>query len=407
MTSDTDEELTRRRPKLVPRLRKQGYSDADIELRRQWVEAQTGASLEHVGRCSLAGETLRGNIENPIGSVQTPLGVAGPLHVRGEHADGVFYVPMATSEGTVVRSYERGMVALTRAGGAEARLYNDENRVSPIFLFDDAGSAHAFAQRLPAHIEPLRAAAASTTRHGALLRVEPQPVGRKLILNCVFSTGDAQGMNMAVKATEAVCTWLRRHLDAPDYYIFSGYNAEKRAAGSLFAGGKGKRAVAGARIPAAICTSILHASPEELVRMWQHTVIGHLQTAALGYNGHLANGLTALFLATGQDVANVANAAVGITVFELTADGDLYASVTLPALTIATVGGGTALGTSHECLRMLDCVGSGKARKFAEITVAMALAGELSMGGAIASGEVVEAHEAYGRNRPAEEGSSQ
>jgi hydroxymethylglutaryl-CoA reductase (NADPH) len=136
--------------------------------------------------------------------------------------------------------------------------------------------------------------------------------------------------------------------------------------------------------------------------MWHHTMLGHVQANAVGYNGHYANGLTAMFIACGQDVANVANAAVGITNFEVTEAGDLYASVTLPALTVATVGGGTGVGTGRECLEMLGCAGSGKAAKLAEIVAATLLAGELSMGAAIASGEFVEAHEAYGRNRPSD-----
>jgi hydroxymethylglutaryl-CoA reductase (NADPH) len=134
--------------------------------------------------------------------------------------------------------------------------------------------------------------------------------------------------------------------------------------------------------------------------MWHHTMLGHVQANAVGYNGHYANGLTAIFIACGQDVANVANAAVGITNFEVTDEGDLYASVTLPSLTVATVGGGTGLGTSRECLAMLGCAGSGQAAKLAEIVTATLLAGELSMGAAIASSEFVEAHETYGRNRP-------
>jgi hydroxymethylglutaryl-CoA reductase (NADPH) len=136
--------------------------------------------------------------------------------------------------------------------------------------------------------------------------------------------------------------------------------------------------------------------------MWHHTILGHIQANSIGYNGHYANGLAAIFIACGQDVANVANSAVGITNFEVTEDGDLYASVTLPSLTVATVGGGTGLGTSRECLEMLGCAGRGGAPKFAEIIAATILSGELSMGAAIASEEFVQAHEIYGRNRPSE-----
>ncbi|MEM6795378.1 MAG: hydroxymethylglutaryl-CoA reductase [Acidobacteriota bacterium] len=393
-----------RRPiRLVPRLKNQGYETEQVARRRGWVERQTGCDLRHVGSYSLDSETMRGNVENPVGAVQMPLGVAGPLRLRGEHAAGDFYVPLATTEGALVRSYERGMVAITRAGGAEARVLLDENRVSPIFHFESAGAAADFARALPSHFEALRDAAQATTRHGRLLRATPLITGRKVIVDLSFHTADAHGMNMCVKATDAACrALLERHPEIRRHHIFSGYSSEKRASGSILRGGKGKKVTAGVELEAALVRSVLHASPRQMVEMWHATVLGHLHTGALGYSGHYANGLTALFIATGQDVANVANSSVGVTHFELTDAGDLYASVTLPSLTVATVGGGTSLGTSQECLGMLGCAGSGQAVKLAEIAAATLLAGELSMGAAIASGEFVEAHEAYGRNRPAE-----
>jgi hydroxymethylglutaryl-CoA reductase (NADPH) len=381
----------------------QGYTSDDVAFRRDWVEKKTGASLGHIANCSIDTESMRGNIENPIGSVQMPLGIAGPLKIDGEHAKDIFYVPLATTEGALVRSYERGMALLTRAGGASVRIYQDENRIAPVFVFDTVSEAHAFAQRVPQDFERLKSAAESTTSHGKLLRVECYPVGREVQVNFCFYTADAQGMNMIMKAADHACLWLVENGRAKNYFIFSGLNSEKRASGFLFAGGKGKKVVAGALLPARMVRLYLHTSPEDLCRIWRHTVLGHLNANAVGYNGHYANGLTALFVACGQDVANVANASVGITSFELTDDGDLYASVTLPSLSVATVGGGTRLGSSQECLEMLGCAGSGHAPKFAEIVAATLLAGELSMGAAIASGEFVAAHESYGRNRPHED----
>ena len=409
----------RRELHLVPRFRDQGYEPEHLDARRRFVEEKTGARLDEVGTGTISGPAMRGNIENPVGTVQMPLGVAGPLLIHGRHAEGTFYVPLATTEGALVRSYERGMVAITRAGGAQARVWVDENRISPVFFFDDVAAAHAFAEELPEHLEAMRSAAAATTGHGRLLRAEPLPVGREVILDLAFFTADAQGMNMISKAADAVCRYLhqagpaRHAVGEPPYYIFSGYNSEKRASGSLLRGGKGKKVTAGVLLPRRLVRAIFRASSERMVDMWQHTVLGHLSTGALGYNGHYANGLTALFIATGQDVANVANSAVGVTNFELLGEGDLYASVTLPSLSVATVGGGTGLGTSRECLAMLGCGAgcgadggngaggqNGGALKLAEIAAATLLAGELSMGAAIASGEFVAAHEQYGRNRP-------
>src|SRR2546428_1146461 len=161
---------------LVPRMKAQGYTRQEVDRRRTWLEAKTGCCLTHVGAYSIPSEEMRGNIENPIGAVQMPLGVAGPLIVHGIHASGTFYVPLATTEGALVRSYERGMVTLSRAGGASTRVYMDENRVSPVFLFQDVGEAHDFVQYLSQNFAVVRDEAGTTTRHGELLRLECHPI---------------------------------------------------------------------------------------------------------------------------------------------------------------------------------------------------------------------------------------
>jgi hydroxymethylglutaryl-CoA reductase (NADPH) len=386
---------------LLPRLKDQGYSSERVAQRRAWVEAKTGAPIGHIGSLSFDPELMRGNIENPVGVAQVPLGVAGPVLVQGHYARGLFYVPMATTEGALIRSYERGMVALTRAGGVETALLADENQISPSFFFDTVAAAQAFSDWIPERLADLRRAAAPTTRHGRLTNLQCYQIGRQVIVNLGFETGDAQGMNMIAKAADAVCRWVQEHYTGGSFLLFSGMCSEKRASGFVITRDKGRRVTAGALVPHEILRLYLHVTAEQLFRVWQSTVIGHLQAGAIGYNAHYANGLTAIFIATGQDVANVANAACGITIFELHPEG-LYVSVTLPALTVATVGGGTGLPTQREALTIMGCAGSGKAKKFAEIVAAAVLGGEISMGAAIASGEFVAAHEQYGRNRPAE-----
>ena len=384
---------------LLPRLKDQGYAADRVTRRRQWVEEKTGSSLPHIGSCSFDPEEFRGNIENPIGVAQVPLGVAGPVLVHGQHAEGLFYVPMATSEGALIRSYERGMVALTRAGGVQTALLEDENQITPTFFFEDVASALKFSEWASKHIIEMQAAADSTTGHGRLKNLKCYQVGRQVLVNFGFSTGDAQGMNMMVKATDAVCRWIQEHYPVPSYLIFSGMSSEKRASGFVMSRGKGKRVTAGALIPHDVLKSYLHVTAEQMSRGWHSTVIGHLQAGAIGYNGHYANGLTAIFIATGQDVANVVNSACGVTSFELH-PGGLFVSATLSALSVATVGGGTGLPTQREGLAMMGCYGRGKAKKFAEVIAAAVLGGEISMGAAIATGEFVAAHELYGRNRP-------
>ncbi len=386
---------------LVPRY-SAPYSPESVRHRREWVETHTQTELPHVGSHSVSTEQMRGNIENLIGTVQMPLGVAGPVLIHGEEAMGTFYVPLATTEGALVRSYERGMAAITRAGGASVRVESDRNRITPLFSFETVVDAIQFARSLPNSLEALREAAESTTSHGKLLAVRCEPLGRNVLVDFSYECGDAHGMNMIVRATEHACNWIVKNTAADAYHLFSGNSSEKRASGALFPLRKGKKVLAGVRVPSAVLRAYLHVSSGQIADLYHKTMLGHVSAGALGYNGHLANGLTAIFIATGQDVANVTNSAVGLTDFEACPNGDLYASVTLPALSIATVGGGVGLGTSVECLKMLGCFGGGKARKLAEIVGATLLAGELSFAAAISSGEFAAAHEKYGRNRPPE-----
>ena len=385
---------------LLPRLKDNGYDEERVGRRRAWVEKKTGAQLDHIGKASWDLELTRGNIENPIGVSQIPMGVAGPILIHGQYANGLFYVPMATTEGALLRSYERGMVALTKSGGVQTAVLADENQTVPTFFFPDVTAAAAFPAWIEAHLGDLREVASKTTKHGQLTGLKCYQTGRQVLVNFGFRTGDAQGMNMIVRATEALCRWVEANYPIASYFLFSGMCSEKRASGFLMSRGKGKRVTAGALLRHDVMRLYLHVTADQLFRVWQSTVVGHLQAGAIGYNAHAANGLTAIFIATGQDVANVVNSACAITNFEPHPDG-LYVSTTLTALSVATVGGGTALPTQREALGIMDCVGTGKAAKLAEIVAGAILGGEISMAAAIGSQEFVGAHERYGRNRPA------
>ncbi len=384
---------------LLPRLKDNGYDAERVGRRRAWVENKTGTELPHIGGQTWDPELTRGNIENPIGVAQVPLGVAGPVLIHGQNANGLFYVPMATTEGALLRSYERGMVALTKSGGVQTAVLADENQTAPAFHFDDVRTAAAFPAWIESKLPELREVVGATTRHGVLTGLRCYQTGRQVIVNFGFRTGDAQGMNMIVRATDAVCRWVQANYSIANYFLFSGLCGEKRASGFLMTRGKGKRVTAGALLRHDVLRLYLHVTADQMFRVWQSTVVGNFQAGSVGYHGHAANGLTAIFIATGQDVANVVNSSCAMTVFEPHPDG-LYVSTTLSALSVATVGGGTGLPTPREALGIMDCVGTGKAGKLAEIVAAAILGGEISMGAAISSGEFVGAHERYGRNRP-------
>jgi len=392
-------EVPGERLELVPRFAAQGYEEADVAARRAWLEEKLGCSLPMIGAGAIAGPTMRGNVENPIGAAQVPLGIAGPLLVHGEHARDIFYVPFATTEGALVRSYERGMLALTRGGGVTARVLQDENSATPLFAFSELEQAVELARALPALFPQLAEAAAATTAHGRLVRVEPRVIGREVLVTCVFSTGDASGMNMVGRATHAVCELLVERFRPRRWLLMSGAEAEKRAAGALLAGGKGKSVVATARLAPAIVRSVLGVEAALMVECWRASTRAQAEAASLGINVQAANALAAVFIALGQDVANVVNAATAVFALDASADGGLELQVHLPSLTVATVGGGTGIGTAPECLDILGCRGDGHARKLAEILAATVLAGELSLSAAVAAGQHAEAHDRYGRKR--------
>jgi hydroxymethylglutaryl-CoA reductase (NADPH) len=383
---------------LAPRFRDRDYAAESLARRRQWLQSRTGSPANHIANISFDPEILRGNIENAIGVAQVPLGIAGPLMIQGERAHGTFYVPLATTEGALIRSYERGMVTLTHSGGAQALIAKDENHIAPVFEFPDVLTASRFTKWVEQHAAEIRTHAEATTRHGKLLAANCHLTGRQVMVELRFHTGDAQGMNLIVKAADAVCRWIAREQQAR-FLLFSGLCSEKRAGAGVLFRGKGKTAVAGALLPHRVLKQCLHVTAEELVHVWHATIAGQVRAGAVGLGAHAANGLAALFIATGQDVATLPHAACAITNFELDMNG-VYASVTLPGLSIATVGGGTGLPTQREALELLGCYGADKARKFAEITAATVLAGEISMAAALASGDFAAAHERYGRNRP-------
>jgi hydroxymethylglutaryl-CoA reductase (NADPH) len=384
----------------VPRDRDNDYTRAAATRRREFLEERTGASLEHVSRYSFDPGVLPGNVEHFTGVAQVPIGVAGPLLVRGEHAQGEFYVPLATAEGTLVASYNRGMKLLYEAGGVTVTVVDDRMQRAPAFVFPSAREAHAFCGWLDEHFAEIKAAAESTTRSGKLIDIERYSAGRMLYTRFNYTTGDAAGQNLTGKATQAACRWIvDNHPPIERYFLESNFATDKKSSQVNMLHTRGKRVIAEATIPDELFRRIMHSSSELMYRARQVSNLGGFMSGVNNNGAHSANGITALFIATGQDVANVAESSAAFIYAELRPNGDYYYSVTIPALIVATYGGGTGLATQRECLELLGCYGAGKVRKFAEIVAATVLCGELSLGSAIVAEEWVDAHDLYGRNR--------
>jgi hydroxymethylglutaryl-CoA reductase (NADPH) len=385
----------------IPRDLVNDYTREAAEARRAFLRARTGEGLGHVSSYSLDPSTLPGNIEHFTGAAQVPIGVAGPLLVNGEYAQGEFYVPLATTEGTLVASYNRGMKTLREAGGVTTTVLDDAMQRAPAFVFESAREARAFGAWLTGHFAEIKQAAESTTRTGRLRGIEQYSASRILFTRFDYTTGDAAGQNLTGKATAAACAWITaNYAGITNFYLESNFATDKKSSQVNILRTRGKRVVAEVTIPAALIEEHMHTSGTKLFRARQVSNLGGFM-AGVNNNGlHSANGIAALFIATGQDAANVAESSAALNFSELLPNGDYYASITLPSLIVATYGGGTGLATQRECLELLGCYGTGKVAKLAEIVAATVLCGELSLGWAILADEWVTAHDLLGRNRP-------
>lgn len=385
----------------IPRDGDDDYSAAAIAARRDFVATHTGQGLAHVSNYSLDPATLPGNIEHFLGVAQVPIGLAGPLKVNGEYADGEFYVPMATTEGTLVASYNRGMKLCREAGGATTTILDDRMQRAPVFSFSSAREARDFRQWLDGSFEAVAAAAESTTSSGKLLDIQKFAVSKLLYTRFNYSTGDAAGQNMTGKATFAACAWIKQNYPGELHFLLEGqFATDKKTSVVNMLHTRGKRVVAEITISSQLAEKHLNVSTDKLYHARMRGQLGSIMSVTNNNGNHSANGLTAMFIATGQDVANIAESSALYGFSELLPNGDLYASVTLPALIIATYGGGTGLATQRECLEVLGCYGTGKVQKLAEIMAATVLAGEFSLGAAVVAEEWVQAHDDLGRNRP-------
>ncbi|HBK92246.1 MAG TPA: hydroxymethylglutaryl-CoA reductase [Parvularcula sp.] len=384
----------------IPRDMTNDYTKEAAEARRRFAREKTGAALAHVGAYSFDPAILPGNIENFIGAAQVPIGLAGPLVIEGEHARGAFYVPLATTEGTLVASYNRGMRLLREAGGVRTTVVERYMQRAPVFHFADARAARDFGAFVEANMEAIRAAAEATTRVGKLSHVQQWSVGPMRYLRFNYTTGDAAGQNMSGKATLAACEWIAAHYPgAPRFTLSGAIDTDKKHSHMNMLHSRGARVIAEATIPDANIRALLGTDAATLFRARLVSNAGGMLAGTVNNGMHSANGLTALFIATGQDVANIAESHAAITFVEILPSGDYYWSLTIPSLIVASFGGGTGLATQAECLELLGCVGKGKALKFAEICAAVALAGELSLAAAVVAGDWVESHDKYGRNR--------
>jgi hydroxymethylglutaryl-CoA reductase (NADPH) len=341
------------------------------------------------------------NIENFIGTVKVPVGLAGPLRMNGLYAQGDYYIPLATTEAALVASYHRGSLMISEAGGCTAALLSEGVSRVPGFAFESISEVGIFVKWCLENMPQMKEAAESTTKHGKLKDMKITIEGNHVYLLFEYSTGDASGQNMVTICTEAILNHIVEHspLKPKHYFIEANLSGDKKASTQSFHTVRGKKVTAEVTLSAELLHKYMHTTPEKMVKLWYMTALGGVLSGTIGIQGHYANGLAALYLACGQDVACVAESAVGVTRFELREDRQLYVSVTLPNLMVGTVGGGTGLPSQNANLQILGLSGAGKAKALAEVCAGLALAGELSINGAISAQHFTRAHKRLARGK--------
>ena len=351
------------------------YTRDYIMHRREWLEERLEIKLENIGEYSLDPQIAKGNIENMIGVAQIPIGVAGPCRINGDHAKGDYYIPLATTEGSLVITYQRGMTAINLSGGANVKILKDKIHISPVFLMKNLAQCIEFENWVNKNYNEIKFEAEKTTKYGKLLSIEPKIAGDKVILIFYYTTGDAAGQNMIIKSAEAACKFISTKTGY-NFYLKSNFSANKKATWYNYINGYGKTVLAEITIPRDVMQRVFNIDPEDIYDLYQAYVTAGSLTGIVGLNSQIANGLAALYLACGQDIAHIATAHSGHAFWECMKDNNLYASVNLSSLMVGTIGGGTSLSTQKECLEIMDCYGPGKAARFAEIAAVTALAGK-------------------------------
>ena len=370
------------------------------DIRRKFIENKTNTTLEHIGNYSIdMTETAKKNIENQIGTIQVPVGVVGPVKINTEDNEVIeTYAPMATTEGALLASVNRGCSVIRQSNGCSVAILKNQMTRAPAIKTKNVHEASKIKQWIEEHFDEIKEVAESTTRHGKLIKIDPIAiVGRFVYPRFVYETGDSMGMNMVTIATQEAMNFIEKENDIHVIALSSNFCVDKKPSALNMIEGRGKSIVAEVTVPKEIVEKTLKTTPEAVVEVhYAKNLIGSAIAGSYGYNAHFANMVAAIFLACGQDPAHVVEGSIGITSAE-NVDGDLYFSVTIPDLPVATVGGGTRLETATESLNIMNVKGSGNVNKFASIVASLVLAGELSLAGALAAGHLARAHKELGR----------
>ena len=371
-----------------------GYLPEDSQRRLDWLKNEYEFELKDLPGNDT--EELKGIIENHVGFMQIPMAIVGPVTIDGKYAKGKFPIPLCTIEGTLAASMNRGLYASSLCGGMKVKHFRQELSRSPIFIFDDLKKSDEFQKWVTDHLDEIIKAAQSTTQYGKVLRIDQHAIQNYVLLDFILDTGNAAGQNMVTLATNVACEYIRQKT-GHKFFLDSNLASDKKASSRNMILGRGHGVIAETHITKSVMARVLNVDPDFVIENWTYFPIVSAMAGTLGNAIHASNALTAMYIATGQDTACVAENSVGHFTVEKVDDGITW-RLTLPSMTVGTVGGGTRLNQQQQNLQLLGCDSSEhSSRKLAEIIASAALGLEISLGSAIMSHTWTSAHMKYGR----------
>lgn len=364
--------------------------------RRKALEEKLNIRLPHIGSFSLDEKIASvKNCENMIGASQIPLGIAGPLKIAGNYAKGDFYVPLATTEGALVASVNRGCKAIFLASGAQVAVHRVGVTRGPVFYTGSIKKSAELYEWAKNNQKKIADTAERTSNHLKFKKVDIRTQGSYAFMRFYFDSQEAMGMNMATIATDKIAELIEKEVGVKCISIAGNFDIDKKPAWINFINNRGFKVWAEIIIPKQIVRDVLKTTPDEIFEVWlAKCMLGSAMSGSLGFNAHYANIVAAFFAATGQDIAHTVEGSMGITTAKVLKNDDLYFSVYLPAIMLGTVGGGTNLATQKEAR---EIIGVKASAELAEVLGGAVLAGELSLLSSLAENSLSKAHKKLGR----------
>ncbi|CAN5219523.1 hydroxymethylglutaryl-CoA reductase (NADPH) [soil metagenome] len=366
----------------------------DHSARRRLIEENLNVSLQTIGDV-LKDDPSTIHCENLVGAISIPLGIAGPITIRAEDAEKEVYIPLATTEGALVASVNRGCKALAMSGGAIVQTQTVGTTRGPVFQTNGIREGKKLSDWIDKNKELLQKEATKTSSHLQLLKAETQINGTEVYVRFYYDTADAMGMNMVTIATNTVVQLIEKETSARCIAVAGNYDVDKKPSWMNSILGRGRRGWAEVALTAENVQNVLKTTPEKILEVVRSKCWGgSIMSGSLGFNAHFANIVAAFFAATGQDLAHVVEGSQGVTSARVLENGDLYFSISMPAMMLGTVGGGTKLQTQAEARSLTKAATSSE---LAEVLLGAVLAGELSLISSIAEHSLAKAHASLGR----------